>query len=65
MGLFVAPALGQLGDRRAVPALQEAAEERLAVVFTVRGARVRVISARPLSQKERRVYAQARSESDS
>ena len=31
----------------------------LAVVFTVRAHRVRVISARPLSRAERRVYAQA------
>jgi hypothetical protein len=31
----------------------------LTVVFTVRGTRVRVISARPMSQAERRIYDQA------
>ena len=43
------------------------AARQLAVVFTVRANRVRVISARPLSRTERKVYAQAeaRSESDS
>ena len=43
------------------------AARQLAVVFTVRSNRVRVISARPLSRAERRVYAQAeaRSEADS
>jgi hypothetical protein len=30
----------------------------LAVVFTVRGKLVRVISARPMSRRERRIYAQ-------
>jgi uncharacterized DUF497 family protein len=34
-------------------------QRRLAVVFTVRGTRVRVISARPLSLAERRIYGQA------
>jgi uncharacterized protein len=33
---------------------------RLMVVFTIRGSRVRVISARPMSRTERRVYAQTR-----
>ena len=39
----------------------------LTVVFTVRGNRIRVISARAMSETEQRVYAQAqaRSESDS
>ena len=43
------------------------AARQLAVVFTVRANRVRVISARPLSRAERKVYAQAeaRSQSDS
>jgi len=35
---------------------------RLAVVFTVRARRVRVISARPMSGRERRVYAKAQTE---
>ena len=40
---------------------------QIAVVFTVRGSRARVISSQPLSRAERKVYAQAeaRSESDS
>ena len=33
----------------------------LAVVFTVRGNRIRVISARTMSKRERRVYGQAQS----
>ena len=37
---------------------RSAAGRRLAVVFTVRGDRVRVISARLMSRKERIVYAQ-------
>ena len=43
------------------------AARQLAVVFTVRAHRVRVISARALSRAERKVYAQAeaRFESDS
>ena len=45
------------------------ARRGLAIVFTVRGTRVRVISARPMSQTERRIYdqaqAKARSEADS
>jgi uncharacterized DUF497 family protein len=34
---------------------------RLTVVFTLRGRRLRVISARPMSRRERRGYAQATS----
>lgn len=43
------------------------AARQLAIVFPVRSNRVRVISARPMSQAERRVYgqAEARSEGDS
>ena len=40
------------------------AARRLAVVFTVRGNLVRVISARPLSQAERRIYVQAQTRSE-
>lgn len=36
----------------------------LAVVFTVRANRVRVISARPMSRRERRAYAKAQSRSE-
>lgn len=34
-------------------------KRQLAIVFTVRGQRVRVISARPMSRAERKVYAEA------
>ena len=33
----------------------------LTIVFTVRGARIRLISARPMSQSEKKTYAQAQS----
>lgn len=32
---------------------------RLGIAFTIRGDRIRVISARPMSRRERRVYASA------
>lgn len=35
------------------------ADRRLFVVFTVRGDRIRVISARPMTRRERRIYDQA------
>lgn len=38
---------------------QTDAARQLAIVFTVRGNLVRVISARPMNQAERQVYAQA------
>lgn len=38
---------------------QTDAGRRLTIVFTVRGTRVRVISARSMSKKERRVYGEA------
>ena len=41
------------------------ATRQLAVVFAVRGNRVRMISARPLSRAERKVYAQAEAQSES
>lgn len=34
------------------------AERELAIVFTLRGSSLRVISARPMSRRERRVYGQ-------
>ena len=46
-------AMGQTDTRR-----------QLAIVFTVRGRLVRVISARPLSRPERRVYAKAQTSSE-
>jgi hypothetical protein len=36
----------------------------LAIVFTIRGKLVRVISARPMSRRERRAYAQAKPSTD-
>jgi len=36
------------------------AERRLALVFTIRGPLVRVIAARDMSRRERRIYDQAR-----
>jgi hypothetical protein len=38
---------------------QTAAGRRLTIVFTIRGEAIRVISARPMSRRERRVYEQA------
>lgn len=35
------------------------ADRNLAIVFTLRGSSLRVISARPMSRRERRVYGQA------
>ena len=37
---------------------------RLLVVFTLRGERVRVISARPMSRREREVHSDAQAEED-
>ena len=37
----------------------------LAVVFTIRGERIRPISARDMNRKERRLYAQVEAEADS
>jgi hypothetical protein len=39
---------------------QTNAGHALAIVFTLRGAMLRVISARPMSRRERRAYAHAR-----
>ena len=36
----------------------------LAIVFTTRGKLIRVVSARPMSRRERRVYAQAKPSQD-
>ncbi len=40
------------------------AERLLFVVFTLRGSRIRVISARPMSRREREVYANVEAEED-
>lgn len=47
-------ALGRTADGRA-----------LAIVFTLRGDRIRPLSARDMSRKERRLYGQAEAEGDS
>lgn len=39
-------------------------KQQLAIVFTVRGRLIRVISARPLSRPEREVYAKAQTSSE-
>jgi len=45
------------GDERRYFALGKADDERyLFIVFTIRGKRIRVISARDMSRKERKVY---------
>lgn len=36
------------------------ADRQLFAAFTIRGGRVRIISARPMSRRERRVYGEAR-----
>ena len=57
----VAPAAPRQGmEQRFFVLGQTDAGRGLAVVFTVRGKLVRVISARPMSRRERRVYAQAK-----
>lgn len=40
------------------------AGRRLLVVFTIRGSLIRVISARPMSRREREVYRDAQAEED-
>ncbi len=65
--LVLAVALKHAAELRFLAFGRTDAARQLAVVFTVRANRVRVISAWPLSRPERRVYAQAeaRSENDS
>ncbi len=65
--LVLAVALKHVAESRFLAFGRTDAARQLAVVFTARANRVRVISARPLSRPERRIYAQAkaRSESDS
>ena len=56
--LSVATKAGEMEPRYFALGRTDAARE-LAVVFTVRGKRVRVISARPMSRRERKEYAHA------
>ncbi|MGN6591866.1 MAG: BrnT family toxin [Terriglobales bacterium] len=61
--LLLSPDDAHSGAERRYFALGEtAAGRRLALVFTLRHGRVRVISARPMSRRERGVYAQAAQE---
>jgi len=58
--LLVATAVKHSGDEQRLFALGRTDTSReLAVVFTLRGGRIRVISARPMSRSERRQYAGA------
>ena len=43
---------------------QTDAGRRLLVVFTLRGSQIRIISARPMSRREREVYAHAHAEEE-
>jgi hypothetical protein len=56
--LSVTAKAGELESRYFALGRTDGARE-LAVVFTVRGKRVRVISARPMSRRERKEYAYA------
>jgi len=57
--LFVAPDVEHSGREPRYAALGQAnAARRLAVVFTIRGTVIRVISARDMSRRERRIYEQ-------
>ena len=58
--ILVAPDHGHSqGERRYAALGQTAAGRRLAVIFTTRGSLLRVISARDMSRRERRVYGKA------
>jgi uncharacterized protein len=57
--LLVVPDEGHSqGGRRYAALGQTTAGRRLAVIFTTRGSLLRVISARDMSRRERRVYAE-------
>jgi uncharacterized DUF497 family protein len=66
---FNQPVIAPAGPRQSVEqrffALGRSDSGRdLAIVFTTRGKLVRVISARPMSRRERRAYAQAKPSTD-
>ena len=50
------------GEPRFIALGRTDSERKLTIVFTVRGTRVRVISARPMSPRERRVHGQAQAD---
>ena len=59
--VLVTPDLGHSGDETRYAALGQTNVGRLlTIVFTIRGALIRVISARDMSRRERRVYEGAR-----
>ena len=58
--ILIAPdAIHSLDEPRYAALGQTAAGRRLTIVFTIRGESIRVIPARPMSRRERRVYEQA------
>ncbi len=58
--VLVAPdAKHSTGESRYAALGKTNAERQLTIVFTVRGTRVRVISARDMSRQERRIYGHA------
>lgn len=52
-------ALHSRGESRHFALGRTDADRKLMVVFTLRGTKVRVISARPMSRRERKVYSDA------
>ena len=66
---FNQPIIASAGPRQGVEQRffvlgQSDSGRELAIVFTTRGKLVRVISARPMSRRERRAYAQAKPSTD-
>lgn len=58
--LFIAPDPEHSREEARYAALGRTADgRRLTIVFTIRGTLIRVIPARPMSRRERRVYEQA------
>ena len=57
--IVVAEAYSSQDERRHFALGRTNAGRHLTVVFTIRGSRLRVISARPMSRRERRAYAKA------
>ena len=57
--IVVAEAMTKASESRYFALGKTNAGRRLTIVFTIRGSRLRVISARPMSRRERRVYDKA------
>jgi hypothetical protein len=63
--LLVAPSPKEIqGEARYFALAQSDLGRSLAIVFTLRGSRVRVISARPMSRRERKAHAEAEATQD-